>query len=364
MALLDHIDTPDTPIQSVMTSVTRDVYVATKERQRPWVNASLISEVYLNPTPAAAGSPPPASEPASAPTEVRPSDEASIAWDREKILFQSAEKSGAVEDYQAYLAAYPQGQFASIAQNYIARASHNAVPTGNAAPAGNIAAAGKPATDPALTVAALPQADTTRTSEASTETVVAPAAAAPQGGTSVGEAALGWDKAKRREVQVRLELTGREVGSIDGNLGARTRTAMGDWQRQNGFDATGFFTAEQFQLLAAQTDEAYNRQTEAATAPAKPRRNSTAMRDKASAEAKAKTGSKNTAKAKKSGSTEQAQSKRRINQAQTEEPPANTPKRQRAGQVDLGFGNWTTIYSDDPCLTHPGHRILDGRCSY
>src|SRR5262249_39808602 len=132
-ALLEHIDTPDTPIQNVMTSVTRDVYLATKERQRPWVNASLISEVYLNPTPAAAQvaavqpeTPLASTQPASASTEARSSDAASIAWDREKILFQSAEKSGAVEDYQAYLTAYPQGQFASIAQNFIARAgSHS-----------------------------------------------------------------------------------------------------------------------------------------------------------------------------------------------------------------------------------------------
>lgn len=378
-ALLDHIDTPDTPIQNVMTSVTRDVYLATKERQRPWVNASLISEVYLNPTAAAAqvasaetGTDPATSEPGSALPGARPSDEASIAWDREKILFQSAEKSGAVEDYQAYLAAYPQGQFASIARNYVARAANNATTADNAAPADNPATVAATATAAPLTVAALPQADMTRTSAASaempasSEMAAPPTASAPQTGTSIGEAALGWDQPKRREVQTRLELTGREVGSIDGSFGARTRTAVGDWQRENGFDATGFFTAEQFQLLVTQTDEAYKRQTEAAQTPTKPRRDSAATRDKASAGVKEKTRGKTTAKAKKPASSDQAQSKRRTNQAQTQEPPATTPKKQRAGQVgiEFGYGRGGTIYSDDPCLTHPGHRIINGMCIY
>ena len=170
-----------------MTSVTRDVYLATKERQRPWVNASLISEVYLNqkaaPAPQVAAvqseSGPAAAEPVPALTEAPKSDDASIAWDREKILFESAQKSGAAEDYQSYLAAYPQGQFAGIAQNFIARAANNAAPVGTAAQAGNTAQADNAATEPTMTVAALPQADMTRTSGASPETVAPPAASLP-----------------------------------------------------------------------------------------------------------------------------------------------------------------------------------------
>ena len=357
-----------------MTSVTRDVYLATKERQRPWVNASLISEVYLNqkaaPAPQVAAvqseSGPAAAEPVPALTEAPKSDDASIAWDREKILFESAQKSGAAEDYQSYLAAYPQGQFAGIAQNFIARAANNAAPVGTAAQAGNTAQADNAATEPTMTVAALPQADMTRTSGASPETV-APAAASlpPAAGTSLGEAALGWDQSKRREVQMRLELTGREVGNIDGNFGARTRAAVSDWQRVNGLDGTGFFTAEQLQMLVAQTEEAYKQQTEASPKPAQPRRVSAGTRDKTSAGAKEKTRGKTIAK--KPASTNQAQSKRRTNQAQADEPAASPPKRQRpAGHVDLqfGFGHESTIYSDDPCLTHPGHRIINGICIY
>jgi peptidoglycan hydrolase-like protein with peptidoglycan-binding domain len=216
-----------------------------------------------------------------------------------------------------------------------------------------------------MTVAALPQAETTRTSGASPAMVAPPAANAPEAGTSLGEAALGWDQSKRREVQARLELTGRDVGSIDGNFGARTRAAVGDWQRVNGLGATGFFTAGQFQMLVAQTDEAYKQRTEAAPKPAQAHRDSAGTRDKASAGAKEKTRGKTVAK--KPASTNQAQSKRRTNQAQADAPPASPPKRQRpAGQIDLqfGFGHEGTVYSNDPCLTHSGHRIINGICIY
>ncbi|MEP5625080.1 MAG: caspase domain-containing protein, partial [Hyphomicrobiales bacterium] len=47
-ALIKHIDTPNASIQTVMTRVTGDVYDVTEKRQRPWVNASLIGEVFLN----------------------------------------------------------------------------------------------------------------------------------------------------------------------------------------------------------------------------------------------------------------------------------------------------------------------------
>ena len=227
-ALLDHIDTPDTPIQNVMTSVTRDVYLATKERQRPWVNASLISEVYLN-------------REGGARTDSfrlqRPSPEISRLnrrrlrrWGKDPMTprspgsvrgrcSKSAQRSGAAEDYQAYLAAYPQGQFAGVAQNFITRAANNTAPVGNAGQAGSIALTGNAATEPTMTVATLPQADMTGTSGGSPELVAPPAAIPPPAtGTSLGEAALGWDQSQRREVQLRLELTGREVGRIDGKF--------------------------------------------------------------------------------------------------------------------------------------------------
>lgn len=47
-ALLKHIDAQDVNVQTMLTRVTGDVYRATAQRQRPWVNASLVSEVFLN----------------------------------------------------------------------------------------------------------------------------------------------------------------------------------------------------------------------------------------------------------------------------------------------------------------------------
>ena len=47
-ALIRHIDTPNASIQTVMTRVTGEVYEETEKKQRPWVNASLIGEVFLN----------------------------------------------------------------------------------------------------------------------------------------------------------------------------------------------------------------------------------------------------------------------------------------------------------------------------
>jgi len=48
-ALLRHIGDENVQLTTVMTRVTGAVYKATAGRQRPWVNASLIDEVMLNP---------------------------------------------------------------------------------------------------------------------------------------------------------------------------------------------------------------------------------------------------------------------------------------------------------------------------
>ena len=331
-ALLNHIDTPDTPIQNVMTRVTRDVYLATKERQRPWVNASLIGEVYLNQTAAgekasaieAVEAVPPASVPAAVAPEERTSNDASIAWEREKILFESAQKSGVAEDYRAYLEAYPEGQFAGIANNFITRAQTNA------------------ATEPAQIIAALPPADTATT---------APVAAAPteavppDAGPEISEAALDWDRAKRREVQLRLELTGEELGRVDGNFGARTRAAISTWQAANGFDGSGFLTSEQFEKLVSQTDEAYERRMqEIRKATEKPPR------------ATARTRESTPRKARSNRTTAPRQGQGEARRRSTTTTDQVRPQAERERRPSQG--------GQDPCLTHPGHRVYNGICLY
>lgn len=46
-ALLRHLPTPNSPLSSIMTRVTADVFKATGERQRPYTTMSLLEDVYL-----------------------------------------------------------------------------------------------------------------------------------------------------------------------------------------------------------------------------------------------------------------------------------------------------------------------------
>jgi uncharacterized caspase-like protein/peptidoglycan hydrolase-like protein with peptidoglycan-binding domain len=330
-ALLRHIDAADTPVQNVMTRVTRDVYLATEERQRPWVNASLIGEVYLNETRSAATAPAaPATPPAVA--DAPPSGAASIAWDREKSLFESAAKSGAVDDYRAYLAAYPDGEFSAIAENFIARSEEGG---GEKKPA---------------TVAALAPADTT--GAASDARTAEPPSGGAAIGTELGEAALGWDRAKRREMQTRLELAGNELGRADGAFGPRSRAAIGDWQRANGFEPSGYFTAEQAARLVAQTDPAYA-EHQAAEARAENERRAAAKQEAAKK-----------ASARKSTAARPARSQKRTATTRQSAPVASAP-RAAAKPARAAPAAPAKAPKADPCLSHPGHRVLwDGTCMY
>jgi uncharacterized caspase-like protein len=137
-ALLDHIEDAGVPIDTVMNRVRSEVWEATKNKQLPWVNTSIIGEFALNPQ-AVASAPstlPAAPDKAPAPTAEK--------LTQENLLWQSAERSGLATDYQAYLEAYPNGAFAHMARNRIA-SLEPAVSRGNAAstPAVQIPAAPK-----------------------------------------------------------------------------------------------------------------------------------------------------------------------------------------------------------------------------
>jgi uncharacterized caspase-like protein len=112
MALLRHIETPGVEIGVMMRRVTKDVFDATREKQRPWTNASLTGEFYLKP-----GEPVPPAAPSAAAAAPPPAaggfDERHI----ELALWQAADKSGVAADYEEYLKAYPQGRFAGMARN-------------------------------------------------------------------------------------------------------------------------------------------------------------------------------------------------------------------------------------------------------
>ncbi|WP_428649193.1 caspase family protein [Roseibium sp.] len=239
-ALIRHIDTPNASIQTVMTRVTGDVYEATEKRQRPWVNASLIGEVFLNkqaqsgkPTEVAslgntatAAPQPTVTTPSTAPSASAATTQSTIAWEREKLVWETVKASNTVADYKSYLDSYPNGTFAGFARNSIKRLeSSQQVASVNPASAAN-------------TTLPNPQLGAS--------------------GTEETEAALGWNRTKRREVQTRLNLTGNKVGRPDGAFGPKTRAGVTAWQTANGFSGTGYFTAAQYALLSTQTETQYS----------------------------------------------------------------------------------------------------------
>ena len=73
-------------------------------------------------------------------------------------------------------------------------------------------------------------------------------------GTEATENAIGLDRQGRIDLQLRVEALGNELGRVDGNIGAKTRQAIGDWQEKNGLPPTTFLTREQLAFLVIQTD--------------------------------------------------------------------------------------------------------------
>lgn len=68
----------------------------------------------------------------------------------------------------------------------------------------------------------------------------------------LGEEALALGRDKRREVQQQLALLGYDPNGIDGIFGRGTRTALGNWQKANAFEPSGYLTQAQINELAAQ----------------------------------------------------------------------------------------------------------------
>jgi len=123
-ALLNHIETPGLEIKSLLTRVSRDVLEETKGLQRVWQNSSLVGEFYFVPPAVATAS----SAPSAIPLE-------GIFWD-------SIKTSRSPADFQAYLAKFPKGVFAELAQNRVATlqqetasASPGTIPAQDIAPA-------------------------------------------------------------------------------------------------------------------------------------------------------------------------------------------------------------------------------------
>ena len=221
-ALIDHIEDPGVPIDTVMNRVRTQVWEATKNRQLPWVNTSIIGEFSLNPN--------------TAPTAVAnltaPANAAAPAPDKltqENLLWESAQHSNLAGDYQAYLNAYPDGVYAPMARNRIA--SLNPAPdssAGRVAPLVPQASAAVSATDLKAEI-----------------------------GTIETEKALNLSAADRRELQQRLTAIAFDAGPATGAFGDKTRSAIASWQKKHQVTPTSWLGPLQIAALKAESETSY-----------------------------------------------------------------------------------------------------------
>jgi uncharacterized caspase-like protein len=239
-ALLNHIETPEVSITTVMDRVRADVWEATGKKQKPWTNSSIIGEFKLNPTlrlAAVDASMAVKAIDAAAPVPALPQ---APSFDRAQMdvkMWEVAERGNSPGDYKAYLEAFPSGQFAAFAKNRLASLM--------------------PATPPA--------------SAAAQPAGLADEALKNEVGSAATEAAIKLAAKERRELQIRLNLGGFKSGKLSGDFGPSQRDAIKQWQATRGIPATGFLTAMQVTALRAQSEPLYRRslaQEEAKPAPA------------------------------------------------------------------------------------------------
>ena len=225
-ALLKHMETPGISISSVMDRVREEVWRSTGEKQRPWVNTSIIGEFYLNPEAPAPVAVAALSQPAAAPSP------AGFGIDRQALemkLWESAERSNTAEDYKSYLEAHPTGYFAALAKNRIAKLQ------------------GGGSEKPAV--------------------VINEAELKAQAGTAQTEAGINLAQADRAEAQHRLRLAGFDAGSTNGKFGPTTRQAIASWQKSRSTPETGYLTKMQLAALREQTQDAYSNWLSAQSEP-------------------------------------------------------------------------------------------------
>ncbi|MBA1141641.1 caspase family protein [Mesorhizobium sp. CCANP35] len=235
-ALARHLTEPGVEIQSALTRVRGEVAETTQGRQRPWHNASLGREVFLGkPAAEAAPAAKPTADAANATAAPAPAPVASEppSWEVEQRLWDEASKRNTAPFYEAYLEQFPNGRFATVARL-------------------NIDALKDPKAQERQ-VAALDAAEANPGSAVRTSVGISDDMKKVLG-TAETENAIGLDRQGRIDLQLRVEALGNELGRVDGNIGAKTRQAIGDWQEENGLPPTTFLTREQLAFLEIQTD--------------------------------------------------------------------------------------------------------------
>jgi uncharacterized caspase-like protein len=208
-ALLANITQPGVEIQQAMTRVRAQVNDETHKEQLPWGHTNLIGDVFLNP--AAPTESADKGAPAGQTYEVA-SAPAAASSDVEVEFWRSIKDSNKVEELNAYLSKYPNGQFKALALSRIA-----SLQNGPSTATRTLS----PSVDPA-----------TFTEE----------------GTQITEDRIGLDKAQRRDVQRRLTGLGFDLKQT-GTFDETTRTMIRRWEAARGYPATGYLTKNQHDAL-------------------------------------------------------------------------------------------------------------------
>jgi uncharacterized caspase-like protein len=233
-ALLKHMETPGVSISTVMDRVREEVWNGTDKKQKPWVNTSIIGEFMLNPSASKVASLPPANNAVIGDVARQPVGQGLDRAQMDVKMWESAEKANTAEDYQAYLDAFPTGQFAQFAKNRIAKFKAAAVSAGKG--------------------------------EASEDELKVP-------GTPKTENTIGLDNDGRREIVTRLKAIGFEPGRLRGKFDPNNRRAIAAWQTSRQLPTTGYFTAAQKLALETQSEEAYQLALTTPTEPSVTTRN-------------------------------------------------------------------------------------------
>lgn len=211
-ALIDNITKPGVEIQQAMTSVRAQVNEETHKGQLPWGHTNLIGAVYLNPaqqTQQVANAAPTASSSGPAAAASSSSDGVELEY------WRSVKETNKPEELNAYLSAYPNGQFKALALARLA-----AIQNGPSTMTRNLNAGVDPATF---------------TDDASQLT----------------EDQIGLDKGQRRDVQRRLNGLGFDT-KVTGAFNDDTRMVLKRWQAARGYPSTGFLNKLQHKALLAE----------------------------------------------------------------------------------------------------------------
>jgi uncharacterized membrane protein YgcG len=213
-ALIHHITQPGLEIQQAMTEVRAEVQDATNKGQLPWGHTNLTGAVYLNPAKPAATTAGGAAAPA-----VAAAAPAASGSEVEVEFWRSVKDSKKPEELNAYVSAYPNGQFRALALSRIA-ALESGAPTDS----------GK---------------DVTRNI-----TAVDPATFSEES-SQLTEDQIGLDKGQRRDAQRRLNGLGFDT-KVTGTFNDDTRTVIKRWQAARGYPSTGYFNKLQHKALLSE----------------------------------------------------------------------------------------------------------------